>query len=198
MTITVIHEVIKIKDLYFIWDAEKKRPLTHGLKKYELKEWIEANEGEFGIDLIEKRLKMLDEQGLSIPDNDIITLDVFLSNNKASVSRQHLSKEDIYKIYDYSYIDDINKSNDSNDEYNKALHRLPDAISMSSKFYLFFILITFVLIGLYYSPEISAVNDFILRYEVNVQKIHMIIFTLLGILLGIMISPRLYLWKYKK
>lgn len=198
MTITIIHEIIKIKDLYFIWDTEKKRPLTNGLKKYELKEWIEANEGEFGTDLIEKRLKMLDEQGVSIPDNDIITLDIFLSNNKASVDRQHLSKEDIYKIYDYSYIDDMNKSNDNDGEYNKALHRLPDAISMSSKFYFFFILMTLVLIGVYYLPEISTVNDFILRYEVNVQKMHMIIFTLLGILLGIMISPRLYLWTYKK
>lgn len=198
MTITIIHEIIKIRDLYFVWDTKKKRPLTHGLKNYELKEWIKVNEGEFGADLIEKRLKMLDGQGLSIPDNDIITLDVFLSNNKASVSREHLSKEDIYKMYDYSYIDDINKSNDNNDEYNKSLHRLPDAISMSSKFYFFFILMTLVLIGVYYLPEISAVNDFILRYEVNVQKMHMITFTLLGILLGIMISPRLYLWKYKK
>lgn len=198
MTITIIHEIIKIKDLYFVWDTEKKRPLTHGLKNYELKEWVATNEGEFGIDIIEKRLKMLDEQGLSIPDNDIITLDVFLSNNKASESRQHLSKEDIYKIYDYSYVDNINKTDDKAGEYNRTLHRLPDAISMSSKFYFFFVLMTFVLIGIYYLPQVSAVNDFILKYEINIQKTHMIIFTLLGILLGIMISPRLYLWKYKK
>ena len=196
---TIIYDLIKIKDLYFVWDNNKSRPLTHGMKKYELEDWVAVNEGEFGLELLEKRIKSLEDIGLSIPNNEIVSLSMFIANNKASPERKTLNENDIYNLYTYEYIDEIKTKDEKvKNTSEKELKRLPEEISMSSKFYFFFVIITLCLIGLYYLPEIKYIHDMIMEYKVNMEKFNLIIFTLLGLLLGIIISPKLYLWNYNK
>lgn len=192
-----IHNIVKIKDLYFVWDEKKQRPLTYGLKKYELISWLETNEGEFGLLLKDKRLYQLETIGLSIPNNNILSLDTFLSNNKAGKNNESLSQTEIYNLYTYAYIYEVLKSENNSSFIDKNSYQLPSSISLSSKYYFFYLLATVLLLVFYSNEHNSLVEHYLEMYSININKVNMGIFTLLGVFFGILLAPRLYLWKYK-
>lgn len=89
--------IIKIKDKYFVWSSIVDAPVTHGMNKKELKNFIEFKYGDEGLKKLPERLKRVEEKGASwIGETD---LEETIGFNRAGENEECISKEEIYDIY---------------------------------------------------------------------------------------------------
>ena len=60
--------IIKIKDKYFEWSTIVDAPVTYGMDKEELEEYIKSEYGNEGLRKLPERLKRIEEKGASWVD----------------------------------------------------------------------------------------------------------------------------------
>ena len=89
--------IIKIKDKYFEWSSVVDAPVTYGMNKKELKEYIKSEYGNQGLKELPQRLKRVKEKGSSWASGEDLkdTIDF----NRAGEHEEQISKEEIYEKY---------------------------------------------------------------------------------------------------
>lgn len=94
----MLNVILKINEEYFIWNRDMGCPVTNGMNKVDLKNWIAEQEKQDGIDSFDVRIKRVDDIGTSIPD---FTPQVLTEGNKAGENGQELNLEEIFEKYNY-------------------------------------------------------------------------------------------------
>ncbi|MFW6030480.1 MAG: hypothetical protein ACOCRO_09540 [Halanaerobiales bacterium] len=89
--------IIKIKDKYFEWSTISDAPVTYGMNKDELQEYIKTEYGNKGLKELPERLKRVKEKGTSWLEN--INLEDTIKFNHAGENEEYLNKEEIYEQY---------------------------------------------------------------------------------------------------
>jgi len=89
--------IIKIKDKYFEWSTVVDAPVTYGMTKDELYEYIKERYGREGLQELPERLARVEKFGTSFHWNT--TLDELFESNRAGEDETYLTKEEIYAEY---------------------------------------------------------------------------------------------------
>jgi len=89
--------IIKIKDKYFVWSTIVDAPVTYGMDKEGLKNFIKLEYGNKGLRELPKRLERVEEKGVSWMDKT--DLESTIDFNRAGENEECISKEEIYERY---------------------------------------------------------------------------------------------------
>ena len=89
--------IIKIKDKYFEWSTIVDAPVTYGMDKEELEEYIKSEYGNEGLRKLPERLKRIEEKGTSWVD--FTNLEGTIEFNRAGENGKCISKKEIYEKY---------------------------------------------------------------------------------------------------
>lgn len=89
--------IIKIKDKYFEWSTIIDAPVTNGMDKEKLKEYITNEYGNSGLRKLPFRLERVEEKGASWASYH--DLDYTLTANRAGEDEKCISKDEIYEKY---------------------------------------------------------------------------------------------------
>jgi len=89
--------LVKIKDKYFEWSTVVDAPVTFGMTKEELSDYIKEEYGRQGMRDLEKRLERVDENGTSVIPP--CTLSDIIKSNRAGPDESELTEEEIYIAY---------------------------------------------------------------------------------------------------
>lgn len=87
--------IVKIKDLYFEWSVDA--PVTYGMTKQELFDFIKEEYGNEGLKELPARLERVEKTGTSFYYGN--TIEELVSNNRAGANEECLSLDDLYKQY---------------------------------------------------------------------------------------------------
>lgn len=88
--------IVKIKDRYFEWSTIVDAPITKGMSKRQLEEYIKAEYGRQGLEKLAERLNRVESTGTSAHGE---TLETVLSHNRAGPNESEISAEVIYRLY---------------------------------------------------------------------------------------------------
>lgn len=92
--------IVKIKDKYFEWSTVVDAPITYGMSKSQLEEYIKNEYGRQGLGALPERLKRVEEKGHSFRGGyGMMTLDELLACNRAGEKEEELTAEQIYDKY---------------------------------------------------------------------------------------------------
>ena len=89
--------IIKINDKYFEWSTIVDAPVTYGMNREELKEYIKRQYGNRGMRELPHRLKRVEKRGASWVDKH--DLDYTIAFNRAGEDESELTKQEIYEKY---------------------------------------------------------------------------------------------------
>jgi hypothetical protein len=89
--------IVKIKDLYFEWSTVVDAPVTYGMTKEELFDFVKKEYGNEGLKELPTGLELIEETGTSFYYGN--TIEELVSNNRAGKNEKRLSLDELYKKY---------------------------------------------------------------------------------------------------
>lgn len=193
---------IRIKDYYFVWDEKFKHPISHGMKKNELLEWLQVEERQDAIDSFDNRIKRADETGSSSAYQNI---DSLIKENKAGKNNESLTKEQIFEEYgpfaeqNFKTVkpEQINNIIIKDDELNSSIS-IKDKWVISQGFCYFVIFFILISLGLFYLIDnTSYLNKFSFINENVISFCKNLLLCLNFLIMGVFISPGMSIWKKK-
>lgn len=193
---------IRIQDYYFVWDEKFKHPVSHGMKKNELLEWLQVEERQDALDSFDNRIKRADETGSSSAYQNI---DSLIKGNKAGKNNESLTKEQIFEEYgpfaeqNFKTIkpEQINNTIIIDDELNPSTS-IKDKWMIGQGFCYFVIFFILISLGIFYLLEHTnylSKLSFMNKEVISLCKNILLCFNFL--ILGIFISPGMSIWKRK-
>lgn len=91
------HYIIKLEDKYIVWSTIVDAPISRGLSKEKLSQYIEFHYGEGGLSDLPERLKRVEEKGVSSMLH--ASVDELIAYNRAGANESCLTKEQIIEQY---------------------------------------------------------------------------------------------------
>ena len=89
--------IVKIKDKYFEWSTIVDAPVTYGMNKEELRNYIKEEYGNRGLRELPQRLERVEEKGASWQSG--ANLEDTIRLNRAGENEETITKEGIYNKF---------------------------------------------------------------------------------------------------
>jgi hypothetical protein len=89
--------IIKIQDRYFIWSTVVDAPVTYGMNRDELEQFVQAEQGARGLEALPERLERVEQKGTSSRID--ASLAKLLVGNRAGDGETRLTEAEIYAKY---------------------------------------------------------------------------------------------------
>lgn len=89
--------IIKLNEKYLIWSTIVDAPISNGMTKDELIEWIEYHNGQDGLFDLPDRLERVDAKGVSA--FNYASVDELIAHNRAGPEESCLTKDEIIEQY---------------------------------------------------------------------------------------------------